>query len=140
MWKKIIDYCVLARRQFLSYFLIGASGTLLDLLSLAFFKEVFGWKPVTAVVINQIIIANYVFFLNKFVTFCSRGKTLKRLRNFIILAAWNYVFAVAWMYFLNEKMGYNYLLVRVAGIILAVSWNFLLYKYWIYKPLKTGAQ
>lgn len=136
MIKRILGYYKLARKQFFSYFLIGTSGTLLDLLSLAFFKEVLGWKPVTAVVINQILIINYVFFLNKFVTFKAQGKTLKRLGAFVLLSIWNYVFAVAWMYYLNERMGYNYLLVRITGIILAVSWNFLLYKFWVYKPLK----
>jgi len=136
MLLKLKNYFNVSRRQFFFYFVVGFSGTVLDLLTLILFKEVFGWRPVMAVIVNQAIILNYVFFLNKFVTFRARGSTLKRWRNFVLLAIWNYTFAVGWMYFLNERSGYNYLLTRVSGIILAVSWNFLLYKYWVYKPLE----
>lgn len=136
MWQRLIKYCRLVRRQFFYYFLVGGSGTVLDLTTLALFKEVFGWRPVVAVVVNQVLCINYVFFLNKFFTFCAQGKTLSRLRNFVILSIWNYIFAVAWMYVLNEVWDYNYLVVRITSIILAVSWNFVLYKYWIYRPLK----
>ncbi|MCX6778889.1 MAG: GtrA family protein, partial [Candidatus Magasanikbacteria bacterium] len=92
MWKKIFSYYKFIRRQFFFYFLVGGSATILDLATLALFKEVFGWKPITAVIINQILIVNYVFFLNKYVTFGAQGKTLKRLKNFIILTIWNYIF------------------------------------------------
>ena len=136
MWQKFCGFCFKVRQEFFYYFLVGASGTILDLGTLALFKEIFGWRPVVAVIINQIIIINYVFFLNKFFTFSVKGKTFKRLRNFIMLTLWNYVFSIAWMYVLNEMWGYNYLVVRIANIILAVSWNFLLYKFWIYPPLK----
>lgn len=136
MFQRFFKYCQLVRRQFFGYALVGSTGTILDLITLAFFKEILGWRPVTAVIVNQIICINYIFFLNKRFTFGAQGKTLKRLWDFILLSVWNYVFAVAWMYFLNEKMGYNYLVVRITSIILAVSWNFLLYKYWIYRPLK----
>lgn len=121
------------RRQWFGYFLVGVSAFVLDLGTLFLLKEYLGWRPVAAVVVNQIFIVNYVFFLNKYYSFQSQGQTHRQIVKFYLLAFWNYCFAIFWMWLLNEKFGFNYLWARVSGIILAVCWNFLLYKYWVYK-------
>ncbi len=121
------------RRQWLGYFLVGVSASVLDMGTLFLLKEYLHWRPVMAVVINQLVIVNYVFFLNKYYSFQSQGQTHRQIVKFYLLAFWNYVFAIFWMWLLNEKYGFNYLLTRVSGIVLAVCWNFLLYKYWVYR-------
>lgn len=121
------------RHQFVRYFIIGFSGVFLDVGTLYLLKEYLHFRPVVAVIINGILLINYVFFLNKYWAFKSTGVTHKQIVRFFLLAGVNYVIAVGWMYIFNEKLGLNYLLVRVANIALSVTWNFLLYKYWVYK-------
>jgi len=122
-----------SRKQFFFYTLVGSSAFILDLITLIFLKEVLHLRPVVAVVFNQILIVNYVFFLNKEYSFNSKGRVRKQMIKFYLLSGWNYFFAIFWMWLLNEKLVVHYLVARVSGIILAVCWNFLLYKYWVYK-------
>jgi len=131
--KKLILHIWQLRRQFVKYFVIGFSGVILDLATLFIFKEYFALRPVVAVVINQILIITYIFLLNKFWTFKAKGITRDQLVRFLLIAFANYIFAVIWMWFFNEILGYNYLLTRLANIIISVSWNFLIYKHWVYK-------
>ena len=133
MIKKTILYFWSMRRQFARYFIIGFSGVIIDVGSLYLLKEYLHLRPVTAVIINGIFLLNYVFFLNKHWAFKSEGVTHKQIIRFFILSGFNYVVAIAWMFFFNEKVGINYLLARISNIALSVAWNFLLYKYWVYK-------
>ena len=127
-----------AKKQFLKYFIIGVSGVFLDITTLYLLKEHFGFRPVSAVILNQVLILNYVFFLNKSWSFGSKGATRQQMAKFYILAGFNYIFSVIWMWILNEKFLVNYLLARVINIALAVSWNFLLYKFWVFKNNSTS--
>ena len=133
MIKKTFLYFWSMRQQFARYFIIGFSGVILDVGSLYLLKEYLHLRPVVAVIINGIFLLNYVFFLNKYWAFKSTGITHKQIVRFFILAGFNYVIAIAWMFIFNHKFGFNYLLVRIANIALSVAWNFLLYKYWVYK-------
>ena len=121
------------RAQFIRYFAIGISGVVLDMFTLWFLKSVFGFRPIYAVIVNQIFLINYVFILNKFWAFKAVGMARKQMIKFYTLAIGNYIFSVIWMGIFNEHLGFNYLIVRLVNIALAVSWNFLLYKYFVYK-------
>lgn len=128
------------RKEFVKYFVIGATSFVLDLGSLYVFKSYFDLRPYTAVVINQLFILNYVFFMNKYWSFRSDGATHQQMVRFGILSGANYVFSVAWMWFFTEFLTinfvhpeYGYLYIRTANVMLSVGWNFLLYKYWIYR-------
>lgn len=129
------------RRQFAKYFVIGFSAFFIDLVSLFLLKEYLHISAVTAVIINQALLLNYVFFLNKHWAFKAKGVTHQQMVRFYILAGGNYLFSVAWMWLFTqhwhtviiEPARYNYLLFRTANIALAVGWNFLLYKHWVYK-------
>ena len=123
------------RREFIKYFVVGVSGLVLDVGSLYAFKEFLHLRPVTAVIINQAFLLNYVFFLNKYWAFKSRGVTRAQMVKFYTLAGINYVISVAWMYFFNEHLGVNYLLARMSNVALAVAWNFLLYRFWVFKQV-----
>jgi len=122
-----------SRVQFSKYFTIGISAFLFDIISLLIFKQYLGVSPTMAVIFNQFFILNYVFLLNKYWSFGTRGMGHQQVIRFYMLAFFNYLFSIAWMWVLNEQLYVNYLIARVVNIALAVSWNFLLYKKWVYK-------
>lgn len=131
--KKLFAYFWSLRRQFIKYFIIGITGVILDMTSLIFLKEVLGWMPTTAVIINQIFMLAYIFILNKYWTFKNKEMPHGQIVKFLTLAGFNYLFAVSAMYVFNHKFGFDYRLVRICSIALMVSWNFFLYKYWVYR-------
>jgi putative flippase GtrA len=120
------------RRQFIKYFITGVSAVILDVGSLFILKEYAGMRPLFAVVINQVVILNFVFFINKYWSFKANGATARQVSRFLIVAGGNYIVAIVWMWFFNERLGLNYLLARVINIAVAVAWNFLLYRYFVY--------
>lgn len=120
------------RRQFIKYFITGVSAVVLDIASLYALKEHAGMRPVTAVIVNQIFILNFVFFMNKYWSFKADGATARQAVRFLIVAGCNYIIAILWMWFFNERLGLNYLLARIVNIAAAVAWNFLLYRYFVY--------
>jgi putative flippase GtrA len=134
MIKKIILHFWSMRHQFVRYFITGIIGVALDILSLFLLKQYAHLRPVVAVVINQAVLLNFVFFMNKHWSFKSQGSTHKQVVRFLIICGINYIISVTAMWFFNERMGFNYLLVRTANIAIAVAWNFLLYRYWVYRP------
>lgn len=128
------------RFQFFKYAVTGSSAVVLDMCSLFILKEYAGMRPVLAVIINQLFIINYVFFLNKYWSFQSFGMTGRQMLRFIIVACLNYSIAISWMWFFSDQLSVNYLLARILNIAVAVSWNFLLYKYFVYsKPVPVNA-
>lgn len=126
-------------KQFLKYFLIGISGVVLDMTTLFILKNFFDMRPVTAVIINQLLMLNYIFFLNKKWSFGAAGLTHRQMIRYYILAGVNYLFSVLWMWALNENLGIHYMITRMMNIALAVSWNFLLYKFWVFADKKIPA-
>ena len=120
------------RRQFIKYFITGVSAVILDIASLFVLKEYAGMRPMLAVVVNQFFILNFVFFVNKHWSFKANGATTRQVGRFLIVAGGNYIIAIVWMWFFNERLGLNYLLARVINIAVAVAWNFLLYRYFVY--------
>ncbi len=133
MLQKLFHYAWSIRKQFINYFITGFSGTFIDLGTFYLFNSVWHWRPVCAVVLNQLIILSYVFLLNKYWTFKARGMAHRQVARFFILFVFNYSFAIIWMWFWGEWLNYNANWVRLCNIILAVSWNFFIYKYWVYK-------
>lgn len=137
MIKKLIIKLWSMRAQFIRYFIIGINGVVLDILTLWLLKKYLNVNPTVAVVINQIFLINYVFLLNKYWAFKARGMGHKQIVKFYLVAGLNYLISVAWMWFFNHQLHYNYIAVRIVNIALAVSWNFLLYKYFVYANSST---
>ena len=102
MIKRTARYFWSVRHQFAKYFVVGFSGVFLDMGTLILFKEKFGWTPVFAVVINQIFLLTYNFFLNKYWSFRNREMPHKQLVRFLSLAGFNYVFSVIMMYIFSD--------------------------------------
>lgn len=139
MIKRTVNYFWSLRREFAKYFIVGFSGLFFDMGSLILFKEKFGMAPVVAVILNQIILLNYNFLLNKYWSFRNKAMPHKQLVRYLTLAGFNYLFAVGAMYVFNHIWEFDYRLVRILTIAVMVSWNFFLYKYWIYKVENTEA-
>lgn len=133
MIKKLITYGWSLRYQFAKYFIVGISGLVIDMATLVLFKEVFGWWPVFAVMVNQLIILVYNFSLNKYWSFKNTEIPHKQIVRYLILAVLNYCFSVIIMYIFNHQLEFDYRIVRLCTIAAMVSWNFFLYKYWVYK-------
>ncbi len=146
MIKKFFNYYWSHRVQFFKYFITGMSAFILDLSSLYLLVGQLHISKVLATLINQIILLNYVFFINKWWSFKSVGTTHRKIVRFYILAASNAAFSVFWMWFFTQVVrldvllhyvvknkDFDYLIIRTINIVLAVTWNFVLYKYWVYK-------
>lgn len=132
MFKKLIYKVWSWRHQFIKYFIIGVSGLTLDIGLLWLLKEYGHLRAVVAIVFSQIVVLTYNFTLNKLWAFGSRELSHAQFLRYFITAGWNYFFAIGFMWFFNEKLGYHYLMVRLTSIALMVSWNFLLYRFWIF--------
>lgn len=133
MFFKIVGYFKEYSLEFNRYFVIGLSGTVLDIVSLWILKQFFNLVPVLAVVVNQIFILLYLFWLNKKISFRAQGIARQQLVRFVLVFGGNYILAIGWMWVFNHLLNFNYLLVRLVNIALSVSWNFFLYKEWVYK-------
>lgn len=120
-------------KEFLRYFVVGFTSVLLDISTLYCFKEFLGLSALLSVIINQLLIYNYVFLLNKFWVFSNKSAILEQVFRYGLVALFNYLVSIAWMWFFYNNQGFNYLLVRLSNIILAVAWNFLLYRFFVYK-------
>ena len=123
------------RVQFFRYAVTGVVAVILDMSTLYALKEWLHIRPIWAIVVNQGVLVNLVFFVNKKWSFQSTGQTRRQITRFYALAGLNYVISVTWMGWFTHIFGEHwYLLIRLANIALATAWNFLLYKFWVYRP------
>ncbi len=124
------------RREFFKYFVVGVSAFVLDTGSLYLLKEKAAFSPVQAIAVSQPFILAFVFLTNRAWSFGAKGSTkesTKQMIKFLSLALGNYLFGLVWMWITHDKLGFHYMVARIANIMLAVAWNFLIYKYWVYK-------
>ncbi len=144
MFEKIFFFLKNNQKQLFRYFITGSSAFVLDFATLLFLKESLSLHPALAVALNQILVLNYVFLMNKHWSFGSKGEVKTQMLRFFILMSWNYVFSVSWIWIWVEWLDFSfylpwfsqnigYLIGRLVSILIQVSWNFLLYKHWIYK-------
>lgn len=140
MLKRLFLFGKSSWREFAKYFVIGVTSFVLDISSLYLFDRYTHLPHYMAVVISQPFILLYVFSLNKWWAFKSKGITHPQAVRFVLLALTNYLIATTWMWFFTKwyqvhLLGprVDYLFIRLANVVLAVGWNFLLYKYWVYR-------
>ena len=133
MLSKLFQHFWSARYEFARYFIIGITAFTADIGSLYVLKEYLHLSPTIAVVINQPILVNLVFYLNKRWSFKVGGLVHQQVVRFYLLALVNYFISVVWIQVFHSWFGVNYLVSRIINIILSVGWNFLLYKHWVYR-------
>ena len=102
MFNKFLQFASVNRRQIAKYLVVGTTAFIIDITTLIFLKEKIGLHPVWSVALNQIIVVNYIFFLNKYWSFQSQGQTHKQLIRFLILVILNYFISVVWMWLWTE--------------------------------------
>lgn len=132
-FQAILTYIKESKRELLMYVFVGGSGVFLDIGLLFLFKEYLFLSPVSAVLISQPLVLLYNFTLNKYWSFQNTAMPHWQMFRYGILVAWNYSFSAGMMYIFEERLGFQYMLVRLASIAIMVSWNFLLYKHWVYR-------
>lgn len=132
MIRRAASYFWSVRDQFSRYFLVGLTTFVLDMGSLILFTDYVGFRPVTSVIINQLIVISFNFSLHKYWSFQSKAWQHKEFVRYMALIAWNYIVSVVCMYILHTQAGYDYRIVRLATIALIVTWTFFVYKYWVY--------
>lgn len=138
MKRSFLQHAWSLRLQFMRYATIGITSFVLDLGILYLFDAFTPLKHYAAVLVSQPFILLYVFYLNKHWSFSAKGLTHKQLLRFLAVSLLNYVIAGVWMWFFNQELGFQYLLVRTANVAVSVSWNFALYKYWVYQTADGG--
>jgi putative flippase GtrA len=139
---RLVSHLWNAREQFIRYFVVGIGAVVLDLGTLYLLETYLHWSPVLAVVVNGILLLNFVFFMNKHWSFggVNGASTHRQMVRFLTVSGFNYVVAISWMWLFTELWpirvlgsGNDYILIRLANIMLSVLWNFALYKHWVYK-------
>jgi len=133
MIRRTAQYLWAAKVQFAKYATVGGVGVILDFSTLILLKEMAGFTPVIATMINQLIVLSFNFTLNKLWSFQNKEIPYAQMVRYGLLAGWNYLFSVGMMYLFHDLFGIHYLLVRGGSIAVMVSWNFLLYKHWVYR-------
>jgi putative flippase GtrA len=133
MIKKLVSFLWSLRQQFMKYFVVGLSGLVLDFAIFAVLADVILITAWISEAVTKAVVTGYNFTLNKYWSFESDKKTHKELIRFLILAGFNYVFAVVAMYIFNGQLGFEKYSVKATTVAMMVSWNFFLYKYWVYR-------
>lgn len=134
MNRRLVKYAKSIKAEFVRYFVIGVSTVAIDMGTLFVLKEYVGFLPVIAVALNQLLVITYNFNLNKYWSFRNKEVPHKQFVRYLMLAGFNYTFSILIMLLFNQFFGLDYLIVRLASIIVMVAWTFFVYKYWVYKP------
>lgn len=119
-------------KKFIKYLVVGVSTVLLDFLSLIAIKEWLHLSATIALIINQSLVWIYNFNINKHWTFANKQVPYKQFFRYLILAGTNYLVSISAMYFFSERLGFNYLIIRLITIGVFTLVNYLIYKHWVY--------
>lgn len=113
--------------------IVGAIGTILNLLLLYFFKHLFFQHYLLAAVFANILTMIYIFVADRYYTFRHGNGSLhvQFVKYFFIYLLSN-VSSVALLAFFVELFGWHYLLAQAVATILVSFVTFLIFKYWIF--------
>lgn len=132
--KKMSKFSLFAKQTF-KYYLVGASGVLINLGLLYFLTDIFGiWYIMSqGIAITVAITSN--FFLHKFWTFKKEiveARTLERYFKFIIICLTGMGMQLGLTYVLVENLLFYYLHAAVISIIITGSFNYLVNRKWTF--------
>lgn len=130
---KLKQYIKTSQHQFIKFLVIGMSSTIIDILLLILLKEKANLRPTFAVAINQIPVIAYNFLMNKYWSFKTTKQLFRQFGRYIILVGLNYSASILFMYIFHDLIDINYIVVRLASIVLLIIINFICYQYWVYK-------
>lgn len=121
--------------QIIVYLLVGGSGFLLDLGTLALLKSVFGLPAWLSAAVGFLVGTIYTFLLHRKFTFSedlSLGKTAFR---YCLLLAFNTIATSLIVEASDQWLGL-YALGKIIATTATTLWNFPLMKYWVYPKEK----
>lgn len=123
------------KNQFIIYGLVGVFVTLLKLLSLYLFRNIFGIPTYLSVTISYILAVITHFFINKHLTFKISEKgivnkiTLKYFLGLIVAFAF-YSFNI---WFLHNIINISFYIAVYIALFLSFIFNYFLYKNYVFK-------
>ncbi len=117
----------------LRYGTVGASGAVIDLLSLYFLTELAHFYYLFSATIAFIISASFNFYLNRVWTFKSFANPKRQLVIFLFVSLSGLFLNNSILYFLVEWLHVYYMYAKIVAIGLVTIWNFLWNKYLTFK-------
>jgi len=123
-------------KEFKKYLVAAIITFVFDMLTLLLLNKI-GFRPYVCLIINQIFVAYFDFAVNKIWTFKSNNKLSKQIIKYILLVVFNYFATVFVMYLFNERLGFDFIIVRLTTIAVMSIWTFFAYKFWVYKYISS---
>ena len=123
-------------RQLFSYVVVGGLTVVVDIGLLALLREFFGVPlgVATTVAYCTTVVVNFLLNRTAMSSRGSRRLTQHALRYGSLVVA-NYVITLA-VVTTAGHVGNSYLVVKLAVVAGSTSWNFLLYRHWVFTPLR----
>ncbi|WP_208991056.1 GtrA family protein [Pseudovibrio sp. Tun.PSC04-5.I4] len=127
-------YYRLMRNQFIRFGMVGGSGLIVDLLTLAFFIQVVGLDPFISRVLSIWVAMTNNWFWNRIFTFKSAGSPFSEYLRFVAVnsvgAVINYGTYSALVGFLD---GFSAYLAVILATLVSMTFNFVLSKIYAFK-------
>lgn len=124
------------QHQLFCYLVVGGLTVVLDVGLLALLHESFGFPLglATTVAFCTAVVVNFLLNRTAMSSWGSRGLTQHALRYGSLVVA-NYVITLA-VVTTTGHVGNRYLVAKVAVVAASTLWNFLLYRHWVFSPLR----
>lgn len=111
--------------KFLKFGIVGFSGMLIDFGATYLCKEIFKINKFTSNAIGFILAATSNYFLNRIWTFESYNKEIgTQYLQFMIVSTIGLGINSLVLYFLNDKLKWNFYLSKLIAIAVTTIWNF----------------
>jgi putative flippase GtrA len=118
------------------YSVVGASGTIIDLLFLYILVDILSFDVIYAAIISFILAATNNFIFNKGWTFKNTTNSdlyhIKYLK-FMIISIIGLLFTVTLMFFINKVLMIWYISAKIVTSIVVLLWNYYANKNWTFK-------
>lgn len=119
---------------FVKYCVVGALGTLIDLLTVIILVEMFFFHPIPAAFFGFLLAVCNNFILNKIWTFQNKSTNYRKLWiKFFLVSTTGLGITLMLMYVFYEKMGIDYRIAKLMTSGIVLVWNFLANKFWTFR-------
>lgn len=123
-----------SRKQFLRYLVTGFTSFGIEYTLYALLYRFAGFHYILASAIVYVFVFWFIFLVNRFWSFESKGDIKKQLAQYGVLFFFNLFAAnIGLMYLFSDVMGISPYISPVLKMGFVVMWNFVIYKKIIYK-------
>lgn len=120
--------------QFIKYLITGFSSFAIEWTFFKILVEAVKLNYIVANIIVYSVMFWFVFLINRFWSFQSKGNLSRQLKYYVVLFGFNLVVAnIGLMLFLTRILKIDPLIAKPLVMCAVVSWNFIIYKKVIYK-------